>query len=849
MKIVYRVLVFVFVMCGSVVFFSRYMSEKTVVAEKKVPMEEADFPLLSMYMGGEKVNIMYGYSLNLDANSLRDSITLMREDMSLEVHIDEKESKVRKLAYELRSIDEDSLLDSGSMLALETDEQTGEKVARLKIQAELVSGREYTLKMMVVTQDSRKIYYYTRVKYYESDPFFEDKLAFVMEIHDLAWAKDKKNELQAYLETDGSMDNKSLALVNIHSSHDLVCWGNLKPKLAGDIVPVLKEINIETAAFELSYRIAAKTASGKEFFTVKEFFRVKYANGRKYLLYYQRSMEADFNIDLTSLSKNELKIGITSDADMEFVTNGNGDRVAFVRNRELWYYNIVENKAVQVFSFRQEDSEDLRELYDQHNIRVLTMDDDGSIDFIVYGYMNKGSYEGKTAILLYRFYPEQERVEERVYIPFEMPYERLKYDLDEFSYVSGNDVYYFSINNVVYAYHIPAKHLEVLAEGINSDNIYLSTEGSFIAWQNSSNPKKAVMITVLDLETEGRSEIKAGKGKCLTLLGGIQNKLIYGIMKKSDITEASDGTVVTPMYEVRIVDTDGNTIKDYQAGKYYVTDVKIEDSIITLYRVKKHMHGGNLYYSSYTSDHIINNREEKKVYVHMTSRVTDLALTEYYVNLTQGYVLQELPSVAKAGFTVLHQDTTLWLDASSIKADKYFVYALGDVVDAYTQTADAVNKADDLMGVVMDENGRIVWERGAKYNHNSIEGVHVVRTGSGVSAKGACLSMLLSASGKEVSADRLSDSAKSMYSLFKKYSAKTPLKLTGCTLDAVLYYVSSGRPVIAMKNATEAVLITGYDEYSIIVIDPQAGRRITYSMEKAEKMFEDADNVYISYYG
>ena len=38
------------------------------------------------------------------------------------------------------------------------------------------------------------------------------------------------------------------------------------------------------------------------------------------------------------------------------------------------------------------------------------------VDFIFYGYMNKGSYEGKTAVILYRFYKEQERVEERVYI-------------------------------------------------------------------------------------------------------------------------------------------------------------------------------------------------------------------------------------------------------------------------------------------------------------------------------------------------------------------------------------------------------------------------------------------------
>jgi hypothetical protein len=848
MKIVYRILVFVFVFCGSVAFFSGDISERTVQKEETVEMASADLPLVFMKVNEESVNTLYGYRINLDANSLRDSITLMNQDKLLHVLIDEKESSVRKLAYELRGIDEDELLDSGSVLALEQEEDTGRKVTDLKIQADLVSGKEYALKLMLVTKDSRKIYYYTRVKYYESDTFFQEKLDFVMDFHKKAWNKDKKNELQSYLETNSTMDNKSLALVNIHSSHALICWGDLKPELIGEIVPVLKEINIETAAFELSYRVSAKTASGEETFSVKEFFRVKYANGNRYLLYYQRTMEADFDIELTSLSKNELKLGITSDENMSFVTSSNGSRTAFVRNRELWYYNIAENAAVKVFSFRGEDSEDVRELYDQHNIRILNMDDDGMIDFLVYGYMNRGSYEGKTAMILYRFYPEQARVEERVYIPFELPYERMKYDLDEFSYVSGHDVYYFSIQNTVYAYNIPAKRLEILAEGISSDNIYLCTEGSYIAWQNSSKPQKATKITILDLETEARKKIRVKKKNRLTLLGGINDKLIYGIMRKGDIAEADDGTIVTPMYQVKIVDTEGNTVKKYNAGKYYVTGVEIEDSIITLNRSVRHEQNGKLYYTSYTADHIINNQEEKKVYVSLTKRTTDLTLTEYYVNLTQGYVLQELPSVTQADFIVLNQDTTLRLEDSVLAAEKYYVYALGDVIDACSSVADAINRADEQMGVVVSNDGQMIWERGAKYNHNSVEGISIVRKSASVSSRGACLSMLLAASGDDVAAEKLSDSSKSMFTLFKKYSSKMPLKLTGCSLDAVLYYVSSSRPVIAMKSSTEAVLITGYDEYSVTVIDPAYGKSVKYSMEKAEKMFGEADDVFISYH-
>lgn len=847
MKIVYKILVFIFVMSGSVWFFSRDLSEKAAKDEKTVEMSDAQMPVLSIDVDGTMINTMHGYRLNLDVGSLRDSMTPMSQEQKLTVQIDEKESGVRKLAYELRSLDEGALLDSDSMLALETDEKNKCKTAQLKFQADLVSGKEYALKMMLVTNESKRIYYYTRIKYYEPDAFFKEKLDFVMKIHEMAWNKDKKNELMPYLETNSSMDNKSLALVNIHSSHALVCWGDLKPKLVGKIVPTLKELNIETAAFELSYRVKAKTPSGTEHFTVKEFFRVKYANQIYYLLNYQRTMEADFDINLTSLSKNELKFGITSEDTLNAMTSGNGGKVAFVRNRELWYYNLAENKAVQVFSFRKEDSEDERELYDQHNIRILSIDNDGNINFLVYGYMNRGSYEGKTAMVLYRFYAEKDCIEEHVYIPFEQSYERMKYDLDTFSYVSSHEIYYFSINNVAYAYNIPARSLEVLAENISSDNIYLSTEGSFIAWQNSKNPRKSNRITILDLETEQRRKITVEKNKCLMLLGGIKNKMIYGIMNKKDIAEAGDGTLVTPMYEICIVGAKKKTAKKYKAGRYYVTGVSIEDGIITLNRVVKRRNNGKMYYAPHAADHIINNQEEEKVYIGLNSRVTDLALTEYYVNLAQGYVLEELPEVNRASFTVLKEDSTLRLPTDSA-SERYYVYALGDVIAAYSKPSDAVNKADENMGVVLGSNGRIIWERGAKYNHNSIEGVHIVQKSGSIPSKTACLSMLLSASGTDVDTGKLSSGSKSMYSLFKQYASREPLNLTGCTLDAVLYYVSSGRPVIAMKNVSEAVLLIGYDEYSVTFIDPVTGKNAKYTIARAEKMFYDAGNVFMSYY-
>ena len=51
----------------------------------------------------------------------------------------------------------------------------------------------------------------------------------------------------------------------------------------------------------------------------------------------------------------------------------------------------------------------------------------------------------------------------------------------------------------------------------------------------------------------------------------------------------------------------------------------------------------------------------------------------------------------------------------------------------------------------------------------------------------------------------------------------TILDLSGCSLDAVLYYVNKDIPVLATLEDGNAVLITGFNDLNIVVMDPVAG--------------------------
>lgn len=130
---------------------------------------------------------------------------------------------------------------------------------------------------------------------------------------------------------------------------------------------------------------------------------MRYSGGRIYLLYFKRTMEAIFDPSLISINKSEVKIGISSAEDLDITSSDSNKKFAFVRNGSLWYYDLKKNELNNVFSFETGNNDYIREYYDQHNIRILNLDDDGNISFVVYGYMNCGDYEGRVGILLYDY--------------------------------------------------------------------------------------------------------------------------------------------------------------------------------------------------------------------------------------------------------------------------------------------------------------------------------------------------------------------------------------------------------------------------------------------------------------
>ncbi len=838
-KRIYKVIVLTFVFIISVILMSSNIKEEQLAVKTTVEMEDASLPLLYITSGGYEMNRLHGYSSNIDANVVREAMTPIHVDKSLEVRFAENGQPVRKVQYEVRELKNNELLDSGEINALE--QVNGGKATKIKLGTALTTGKEYAMKVTACLEDSSKIYYYTRLKYYETDYYLDEKMDFVMDFHKKSLDKEQAEELKRYLETDSNTDNSSFAKVTIYSSFDNFSWGTLKPEVITEIVPTIKEFATETASVQLDYYARANTESGTEVYLVKEFYRIRYTRNNVYLLNYERTMESVFDINLTSMAKSEFKVGITKETNMKLFTSGENDNLAFVRQNALWYYDLEQNRAVRVFSFLDEDKDYVREGYDQHAIRILDMDEEGNIDFTVYGYINSGDYEGKVALILYRFTAATNQVEELVYIPLETTYQMLKEEVEGFSYVSINDMFYFTVNSTLYAYDIVAKQLETVASGVNENNFAAMIEagGHAAAWVEEVNGKS--VMTILDLENGAETIVEAKSGESIQVFGNIGASLIYGYVKNTDITETKEGTIITPAYLVEIADGEGNVRKTYQKNDIYIIDVEINENIARLLRVKKE--SGQ--YKEIEFDSILSQGETKETIINLESRITEATKTEWYISLPYGFVMQEFPKAESTKNAVLRENTTLFLDLEEQKKEKYYVYGYGKILDCMEDVADAIMLADANVGVVVNQDNRLVWERGGKLNYKTLSQVKKVGVTEGVDSIGACLSMVLQYNHISADAQRLTREGKSIYNVLQE-NLDSPVNLTGCTLDEVLYFVSSGSPVIAMKDNTHAVLITGYDETSVTVIDPQ-GQLSKLSIKNAEALFGNVGNIYISY--
>lgn len=203
-------------------------------------------------------------------------------------------------------------------------------------------------------------------------------------------------------------------------------------------------------------------------------------------------------------------------------------------NRDLWSYDPADRRAVKVFSFRDDDSADVRSNYDHHDIRILSVEDDGDMDFLVYGYMNRGNHEGENGIAGYHYMASENALEERYFIPYSGSYEQLEADLDRLTCQTAGGMLYLYVDHAIYGIDMNSRENMVVADSLAEGTFAVSSDKKRIAWQEGTIYESGV-LHLMDLETGENREIRAGDGEYVRTLGFVGRDLVYGMARADDI--------------------------------------------------------------------------------------------------------------------------------------------------------------------------------------------------------------------------------------------------------------------------------------------------------------------------
>lgn len=773
-------------------------------------MNNPTLPEVMVDFGGNLSNRMYGYKQKMRADYVRDCVTPLDTTKTLSLVVNPYDAKVKSLSYEIRTSDGSKVLENRKIKSLKSSENYLR--TDIEITSPLLMNQEYSLQIFLDT-DEGDIYYYTRLVS-RSSTNTSQYVEFVSDFAQMCMDKNSADNLAAYLEPSES-SVRNYADISIQSSLADISWGNLSPQISKKGIPVIKDINETTASVSMEYELTAIDEEGKtEYYNVTEFYRMRYTESRIRLLDFERSAEQIFNPSLSVISDNGLLFGVR-DKNVSTLTDKEGTVVAFVQAGELWTYAPDTGKFVKVFGFRKDSDSDFRDSRVEHDIKLLNVSDTGDVDFMVYGYMNRGPHEGYCGVGIYHYNCDQNVIEEKVFLPDQKSYDFLKSDMGILSYVSKDNQLFLLLSQKLYQIDIQNSKYQTLVENINEDQFAVSETNGHAAWRVTQGDQKG-QIVMIDFETRETRNITPEQSQKLEVIGFMNEDLIYGTVQDGDVLTDENGHSKTGISTLRIEDFDGNVKKEYHQDGLYITDVTLGDTLLEFKLCKKK---GNSYKAK-KKDNIMNNGSSSAGLISVEQTSSDRRGMMVRLKFKDSPGTDE-PLIFQAKLRST-DERIVQLNVESTDQEVYYVYARGHLDSTWTDPAKAVKRADKQTGVVLNREQQYVWERGnvkTQYTMNTEDVPEIIRSGSW-------------------DKDKLQEGLG---------SAGTIIDLTGCSLENILYEVSAQRAVIAKTDADSSVVIVGFDEYNTYIMDPSTGEVKPYGMNDSTTLFQKAGNVFITY--
>ena len=656
---------------------------------------DATLPVMSFNLDKIKINTLHGYTTEMDPTKMRDCVIPISDDRKLSLSISTYGMAVDRISYKIRSMDGKRLVADDEISSFSNKDNTIQ--ADISMPNVMDENTEYLL-VFTITSGQDNVYYYSRIM--QTDGKAAAKVVeFAKKFHDETFIKDDKSFFTTYMETTTG-DRNTLAHVDLTSTVSQITWGSMAAAQYTNPVIALKEINDSYDVVTIDYVMSCVDGKGEtEYYNVREYFRLRQTESRMYVLNYERTANQIFNSENSFISDSgSVMLGIRS-SEAEYRANEAGSVICFVQEGDLYSYDINNGMIIKVFSFRDAEGIDERENWNHHDIKIVSVDEAGSIDFVVYGYMNRGTHEGEVGTGVYHYDGLAHTIDEEAFIPSKTSYEVLKAEMGKMLYLNEKNEFYLMMDDSLYRINLGSMSVKKVVEGLSTGSYCASESNRYFAWVDSANQYSSNTIKVMDLKSGKTFEVKKGDDQYLRPLGFIGEDFIYGQANAADVVSDAAGNTTFPMNGLIILDTsDQSELKTYTPSGGYVEKISVDGYTVTIDLIAQN----NGVYAEIGQDTIMNREADSKQKIALDTSQSDTKLTVSAISIAGGKKPDKLKQLT-AQMTINSHDTAVDLkfDDNTVH---FYVYAKGDVIFASDDISDAIKQANDSMGVVIDSN-------------------------------------------------------------------------------------------------------------------------------------------------
>lgn len=753
---------------------------------------DATLPVMSFNLDKIKINTLHGYTTEMDPTKMRDCVIPISDDRKLSLSISTYGMAVDSISYKIRSMDGKRLVADDEISSFSNKDNTIQ--ADISMPNVMDENTEYLL-VFTITSGQDNVYYYSRIM--QTDGKAAAKVVeFAKKFHDETFIKDDKSFFTTYMETTTG-DRNTLAHVDLTSTVSQITWGSMAAAQYTNPVIALKEINDSYDVVTIDYVMSCVDGKGEtEYYNVREYFRLRQTESRMYVLNYERTANQIFNSENSFISDSgSVILGIRS-SEAEYRANEAGSVICFVQEGDLYSYDINNGMIIKVFSFRDAEGIDERENWNHHDIKIVSVDEAGSIDFVVYGYMNRGIHEGEVGAGVYHYDGLAHTIDEEAFIPSKTSYEVLKAEMGKMLYLNEKNEFYLMMDDSLYRINLGSMSVKKVVEGLSTGSYCASESNRYFAWVDSANQYSSNTIKVMDLKSGKTFEVKKGDDQYLRPLGFIGEDFIYGQANAADVVSDAAGNTTFPMNGLIILDTsDQSELKTYTPSGGYVEKISVDGYTVTIDLIAQN----NGVYAEIGQDTIMNREADSKQKIALDTSQSDTKLTVSAISIAGGKKPDKLKQLT-AQMTINSHDTTVDLkfDDNTVH---FYVYAKGDVIFASDNISDAIKQANDSMGVVIDSNQQYVWMRARKNAVNAFANIACNETDKDADSVVKSVSAMLTYNDVTVSVSELIGAGSSAVDVLKNnLPDKEILDLQGVSSEDIIFYISQGNPVFAMTG-------------------------------------------------